>query len=381
MFNRASIAAAVLAVAAVSLLASVDLAGHDWDVTRFLRVGEVASARGFVSNDIPDTQIVSGWGHDGQANYVLAATLPDLAAAEGHLDSVTYRARRIVYPALVAAVPRGRPLAFALLGVNLAAVAIAAAALSTLARARGASRLVGAVVGVTPAFLASVLIDLGDGLALALLAWGYVAWCRLTPRSRALAVVLFTLAALTRETALVVPAALLLASFLAPGPAQPTIRRDRWLLLVPVLVEAAWLAVLEVWTGGEGGRTAAQVGMPFQGWAEIGFASPEILAALCLVLLSIWVAVKLWPTDDRAWAIVIAAEAALLCCLDRGVLFNMLNLSRITPWVIPWTAIVLLSARPEPVKPANSERRLRNRSESLAAVELDDHRVGHLGGR
>ena len=53
MFNRASIAAAVLAVLAVSLLATTDLAGHDWDVTRFLRVGEVASARGFVSDDIP----------------------------------------------------------------------------------------------------------------------------------------------------------------------------------------------------------------------------------------------------------------------------------------------------------------------------------------
>ena len=289
---------------------------------------------------------------------MLAATFPDLAAAEGHLDSVTYRARRIVYPALVAAVPQGRPLAFALLGVNRTAVAIAAAALSTLAHARGASRLVGIVIGVTPAFVASVLIDLADGLALALVAWGYVAWCRLTPRSRALGLVLFTIAGLTRETALVVPAALLLASFLPAGPEEPTIRRDRWLLLVPLLAGVAWVGVLELWISGPG-KTAAQFALPFQGWLEVGFDTPQILAALGLVMLSIWVAVRLWPTDDRAWAIVLAAEAVLLCCVGRGVLFDLLNLSRVTPWVVPWTAIVLLSARPEPVTIATSVHQVR----------------------
>jgi hypothetical protein len=267
----------------------------------------------------------------------------------------------------VAAVPQGRPLAFALVGVNLAAVAIGAAALSSLAHARGASRLVGAVVGVTPAFVASVLIDLADGLALALVAWGYVAWSRLTPRSRALGAVLFTLAGLTRETALVVPAALLLASFLPVGPEEPTIRRDRGLLLVPLLAALAWLGVLEVWIGGPG-KTAAQFALPFQGWLEVGFDTPEILLAACLVLLSIWVAVRLWPTDDRAWAIVLAAEAALLCCVDRGVLFDLLNLSRVTPWVVPWTAIVLLSARPEPVTIATSVRPLSGPSEPRHAV-------------
>jgi hypothetical protein len=105
----------------------------DFDFSRYLRVGEVASARPFVEADIPDPHIVSGWGHDGQANYVLSRVFPNLADAEGHLDSVTYRSRRIVYPVLTSWLPDGQPTLIGMWALNLIAIGVDRAVLfSTL---------------------------------------------------------------------------------------------------------------------------------------------------------------------------------------------------------------------------------------------------------
>jgi len=334
----AALAPGLLALIAVSVLAGFDLAARDWDITLFLRVGEHSSARPFITDDIPDTEIVAGWGHDGQANYVLAATFPDMPAAEGHLDSVTYRARRIVYPALLSLVPRGRALASAMLMANLAAVVVAAIAVGHLAVRAGASRRVGAIVGVTPAFVTSAVLDLGDGLAIALTAGGVVLWRRSeTTRAAMLAVALLTLGALTRETTLVVTAAMLLV---AVGDDR-TVTRRSWVLLVPGSVVVAWIVALEIWIGGPG-KSATQFALPFRGWFDSGIASRETLGAAALVALSAWVAHRLWAID-RVFALVVAAEGALLCCVDQAVLFHTLNLARVTPWVVPWAAIVLVA--------------------------------------
>jgi hypothetical protein len=337
---RRSIAVVMLALAATVSVAALDLRAHDWDVTRFLRVGEVSAARPFVAEDMPDTQTVSGWGHDGQNNYVLAAVFPDLAAAEGHLDSVTYRARRIVYPALVSPAPPGRPLAIALVTVNLVAIAATALAVAELARQRGASPLVGAVVGATPALLASVLLDLGDATALALVGWGAVLWERSgRPRTTLSAVSLLTLAGLTRETTLVVPAALALAALIDRTETDRRVHRPPpGLLLTPFAVVAAWVVILDIWIGGPG-KSATQFTFPLVGWIREGVGSTEITVAAVLVALSIWVGWRLWTTD-RAWALVVLAEAVVLCCVDDDVLFHPLNLARVTSWVIPWAAIL-----------------------------------------
>lgn len=326
--RRAALVALVLAVA----LAVFDMGG--FDPTRFLRVGEQASARDFVEADLPDTHLSPGWGHDGQANYVLASVFPDLDEAEGHLDSITYRARRIVYPALLSWVPRGMPLVTAMWIVNLAAIAGAATAMAALARQHRASWLVGAVVGVTPAFVASMVIDLGDALALALGAAGVVAWRR--DRGTVVGVTLFTLAALTRETSLVIPAAV----FLAEG------RGRRLPLLVPPVVVAAWIGLLEVWIGGPG-KSATQFRLPFRGWAEQGFASPEVGVAVALAAGSVWVAGRLWA-HDRTWALILVMDLAVLVCVDDAVLFNVLNLTRVTPWVLPLAVLAVTLGPPRP---------------------------------
>ena len=55
-----------------------------------------------VERDIADPVLVSTFGHDGQQFYVVARTFPNLQDADGHVDRLKYRARRVLFPALVA---------------------------------------------------------------------------------------------------------------------------------------------------------------------------------------------------------------------------------------------------------------------------------------
>ncbi|MEZ5167785.1 MAG: hypothetical protein R2695_15350 [Acidimicrobiales bacterium] len=110
-------------------------------------------------------------------------------------------------------------------------------------------------MGVTPAFVASTVIDLGDALALGFVSAGVWAWRR--DRGIVVAVVLFTLAALTRETTLFVPLAV--AVWEGRG-------RARWLLVAPAVL-AAWIIALQWWVG-DPGKSATQFRPPFAGWLD-----------------------------------------------------------------------------------------------------------------
>lgn len=357
----APVRAALVAVLAMLVVVLVDLRG-DEELSRYLRVGEVASARGFVEADIPEVQLVPGWGHDGQANYVLARTFPDLAAADGHLDSVTYRARRIVYPAAASWLPAGMPTVVGFLVLNLAAVGLAAAAVASIVRRHGGHWLLGASVAVTPAFVASTIISLGDGLGLAFAAAGVARWRR--PGATRSATALFVLAALTRETTLVIPLAVFLFEHAD---------RRRWLLLPPAAL-ATWLVVLELWIG-DGGKSAAQFTLPFAGWVDQGIASTEIVVAAVLLIASAWVAVRLWSVD-RTWAAVLLLDAAVLVTVDRGVLFDPMNLARVVPWVVPFALLVLLPRRHG--GSSADEHRLRREADPVVERLVDGAPLGHL---
>ena len=199
------------------------------DVSALLNVGDQAASRPFVEQSIPDPVLVRGYGHDGQQFYVVARsiTAPDgLQTLDGNVDRPRYRARRILFPLLAAPFPAGKPTVWAMLAISLVSVGAAGVAAGRLARRVGGPVWLGLAVALTPALLISVRASLGDALAFALALWGLVLW-----RNRLVwAVVLFSLAALTRETTLVVPAACFVFGT----------RRQRLVLIAPFAVYGVW---------------------------------------------------------------------------------------------------------------------------------------------
>ncbi|MFW5771753.1 MAG: AZOBR_p60025 family cell surface glycopolymer formation protein [Phototrophicaceae bacterium] len=178
-------------------------------------------------------------GYDGQFVYFIASDpgrAPDLIRAGG--DVPAYRFQRILLPALARAASFGSDnlIPWALLAINLGALGLGTAALEALLVAGGVSRWYALGYALSLAALGTVRLALPEPLAYGLALTGLL----LATRDRWLwAAVVFALAGLAKETALVFPAAaglLLLA-------------RRRWLLAVAFGLMAlapfiAWQAFL-----------------------------------------------------------------------------------------------------------------------------------------
>ncbi|HEY5155842.1 MAG TPA: hypothetical protein VIJ47_13965, partial [Acidimicrobiales bacterium] len=195
------VAVAAMAIAAAIVVPQVLRANGD--PTVLLRVGRYAASRPYVERDFPNPTLTEDYGHDGQQFYVLAATFPHPHDAIGFVDRIRYRFRRVLFPALVSPAPAGAPLVWTMFAVNLLAIGAIAMALGRLSTRLGGTAWLGLIAGLSPALIESLQGSLADGLGVALALWGLVVW----RRHIGWAVVLFALAALTRETTLVVPAA------------------------------------------------------------------------------------------------------------------------------------------------------------------------------
>ena len=207
------------------------LARKDGNVTALLNVGDQAASRPFVEQRLPDrpAALVNGYGHDGQQFYVVARSVDRPPADRRQRRPAPLPGPAHPVPAARARRSRpGRRTVWAMFAISLLSVGMAA-------RGRRAAGPAGGRAGVaragrrrsTPALLISVRASLGDALAFSLALWGVVLW----RRHLGWAVLLFALAALTRETTLVVAGRLL--------PASGT-RRQRAGLLIPFAVYGAW---------------------------------------------------------------------------------------------------------------------------------------------
>jgi len=315
------------------------LSANEGDPTALLRVGDRSASRGFVERDLPDPVLSRGFGHDGQQFYVMASTFPDMQEADGHVDRLRYRARRVLLPAVVSPFPAGAPTVWAILGVNLAAIGAAGVALSRLAQRIRAPWWIGAAVALSPALALSARASLADALAFALALWGVVLW----RRHLWWAVALFTLAALARETSLVVPAACLLLGSRA---------RDRLTLLVPFVVYGVWTIVVSLWiqpsdagSSSPLGDATRQLALPFEAFAQIG-PSTSVYFGMLLFVASLAAAWRLRrPLPELSlW---LAADAVLLVTAATGVAEDAWNLTRLAPLAVP--ALLLALATPEEV--------------------------------
>jgi hypothetical protein len=322
----------IAAIPTVTLLWS-----KDGDPTALLRVGERSASRSFVEADMPDPVLAPGFGHDGQQFYVIAGTFPDMQDADGHVDRLRYRARRVLFPAVVAPFPAGDATVWAMLGVNLAAIGAAGVAISRLATRVRAPWWVGVSVAVTPALVVSARASLADALAFALAVWGAVLW----RRHLWWAVVLFTLAALARETSLVVPAACLLVGGRA---------RERLAMLVPFAAYGVWTIAVTMWldpsdagSSSPFGDATRQLALPFEAFRQLGPSSAAYLG-LALLVVSIAAAWRL-RFDLPEISLWLIADALLLVTAATGVVEDTWNVPRLVPLAVPAIALAMTMPR------------------------------------
>ncbi len=344
------IALFVLAVVVVAFPAYQSLAAHDMDPTTLLRVGRYAASRSFVEEDFPDPVLTEDYGHDGQQFYVLAATFPDLGSAQGHVDKLRYRARRVLFPAVVSPVPRGAPLVWAMLAVNLAAVGAAAVGVGRLARRLGTTPWIGMVVAITPAMVESVQGSLGDALAFALGIWGVVVW----RRKPWLAAGLFLLAALSRETTLVIPIA---CAIVAP-------KGKRAPMLAAIAAFLGWVVLVNLWLPPTPGATSSnlvgdaltQFTWPFRAWFEVGPSSQAVVLGMVLLAAS---GIAAWMLRDRLpeLSLWLLADAFLLIVSNEAVVARAQNFARVAPFALAALALAVgprllpREPQPEPAEP------------------------------
>ena len=235
---------------------------------------------------------------DGQAFATLARD-PTLSRAVEEFRTpgqAAFRAQRPLAPYLAWALSAGRPhwVAPALAVMAVLGTAAMAAATGALIGARGGPPALGGIAALLPGAFA-VNSYLGpDALAIGLVLFGLVTFERDKVWT---AVGLMTLAALGRETMLVVPAVLFVADLLQ--------RRHpiRWPLVIPGVAWASWVAVVWVRVGDlPTGHGDGALGMPMRGIIDgfqnsIDGGGPLLAAMFAGLILS---AIAIAPKDRYA---------------------------------------------------------------------------------
>jgi hypothetical protein len=230
--------------------------------------------------------------YDGWFSLYIASRLPDVSPDAA--DIPAYRAQRILMPALVAVVlaaaghhpdqslPRDSSLLpglWAILAVNLAAMAAGSAALAALAVRHRLHPLFGSLFGLWIGSVYVLLMGMTDVLAGALVLWSLLCWER---RALVACGALLGLAALAKETSLLFTVSFLVAARLGP---RPGLRRFALLSLGPPVAWQLYLAQTFGLTGFQAALTPGHPGagmLPLVGY----FATP---LSLMWALQGIWV--------------------------------------------------------------------------------------------
>jgi hypothetical protein len=219
----AEVAAVVIGVMAVYAV-YVAMRIREHSVLWFVHLG-----RQFLNAGSGSTVITPalGWqspiGYDGQYYFAVAA---DPAHAHDYIGgNAGYVYARVFYPAVSRAASLGsvEALPYAMLAINLVAVAAGTLAVAVWLRRRGAPAWPAALFGLYPGLIFTVFRDLTEPLAFGLVACAVLAYDDRRPRRLFVSAALFALAALTRET--VVPFAVAAAAALVVADRAGT---ERW---------------------------------------------------------------------------------------------------------------------------------------------------------
>lgn len=257
---------AVVGIAAGLFYAAAELESYDWDPVGVVSVGELDPVRVEYVESVfeRDVALVGELGHDGKFFFIQAMD-PLLLNPDQHaryLDRPTYRAQRMLYPTLAGmfGVFGAEAVAWAMLGINVAAFGIGTAATAELARSFGLSRWWGLAFTLNPAVRFELDIDGGGAIALAAL---MVSLWMLRTRRYWPAVGAMTAAALGREALLLSAAGLVFWAGFANA------RRRFAFVAVPASAAGLWALYVQARIGGlASGDEVQEIGPPLGGFID-----------------------------------------------------------------------------------------------------------------
>jgi hypothetical protein len=263
------------------------------------------------------------WGYDGQFAYQIAR---DPLGAARFLDVPAYRYQRILYPLAARVVALGQEplIPWALIAVNWLALVAGTRFTEEILTGRGVSHWYALSYGLFGGLVMAVRLDLTEPLAYALAQAGVLAYEREPHRVRG-AAGLFALAALTKETTLLMAAGFLLSFALS--------RRWRNLLEWAVIVGVPFLALqalLRIWHGAWGIGSGGALATPFEWIPYRGLWSLAAIDRLAFTLISLVVA-------PAALIPALAALVAVLRDMVRGDLHPFVCVLLLNALVIPFT--------------------------------------------
>ena len=276
----------LLVVAAVVGVVTVgQLAADDWEASAFLRVGEESVVRPYVEQLLGPVPMTPGQGHDGKYFFVqahdpllLSAHTPEL------LEDPLLRAQRVLYPLLLSPLQLlgSDALVWGMLALNLVALLYGSWVTSRLAIALGGPGWVGLAFGLNVGLWFELLFDGSGAVAWAFATVGLLLAAR---RNYAGAAALFVLAALTRESMLIV--ALGTVVYLA----RFSGRRQWVIFLAPLAASVGWGLWIR-WRVGSIYESTPIFDFPFvgiyeavEGWITDGELMPALLVGTVIAML------------------------------------------------------------------------------------------------
>ena len=235
-------------------------------------------------------------GYDGQFSYYIDL---DPLRARYYTDDPPYRYGRILLPAAAWVLGAGQPGAFpwTLLAINLFAIVGTVYLLAGYLLRKGLSPWWAALYGVFPGIMVCLWADLSEPLAFFFAAWGYIQFDRRPERVLRYAA-LFSLAALARETTLVIPALVAIQMALrdrAGAHLRPrSVGLAAGMFSIALLPTVVWRSFLQAWLGGSPFGTPYDW-IPFQGiWNDRPFDAHSVVVLLAVVLPGLlWLALAL----------------------------------------------------------------------------------------
>lgn len=365
--------ALVAGLAAVAFVVLRLVVAADGDITRF-----VVAGRTFVEPG-NGVHVFDSTGYDGQFYWRLAVDPADWSRhAHGVTFDNAYRAPRIGYPlaAFVLAGGRAGLVPWALVAVNVLAVAAVAGLAGRLAAIAGRAPAYGLLVAAAPGLVMPLGRDLAECLTVACLLGGVVALCGRRPL---VATALWSYAVLTREQALVTIGAYALWRLAPPvrrlvagtaddegddrdgtgGDRPPALDDLAW--VIPGLVFAGWQLVLWRSTGDLPAASAGGSNLvpPFSAlvpgladWATGGL--PRLHAAAPLQLVTVVAAaaaaarsVRTVPAGLGYTAVAAALATLAATCLAASIWRDPSDMRHLVD-VSTWCTVVVVVAHRAP---------------------------------